>query len=258
MSELPFKEWNIRSPIASVIPLIVQNLMIYFWIFAGEPIALMVFFAIPILYIVAISGVIGYERLKDTWGFDVPSVWHGIALAVLGIVFGIATYQFALLMSTVVGFNLIPVPTATYLSQNVLAYNPILATFWDSAVFNVLYFGVVAFGEELMVLFCMAGIANWLVSKYDYRQGTAILIGATVGRVLWAGTHWGAWLALGMEALGNFAFAIIVGMLFFTLIGYVFRSREVWGEMAFAEFVIIGSLFAHWTYDVIVAMLAVI
>ena len=254
MFELPFKEWRVKSLVASVAPLLFQNLMLYFWIFANEPVALMVFFGMPVILVIVISGVIGYDSLKDTWGFDVPSIWHGLSLAGLGIAFGVATFMFATVMSTYVGFNLVPVPTATYLNQQLLSWTPELAEFWNQMIFNVLYFGVVAFGEELIVLFTMAGIANWIAHKGYASGGTAILIGAVIARILWAGTHCGAWLGLGLNVIGNFSFAIIVGMFFFTSIGFVLRSKEIWGNRAFAEFVIIGSLFAHWSYDIIVSM----
>jgi hypothetical protein len=156
-----------------------------------------VFYSIPILYLIVAMKKDSWANITKAWGLHFETLEDKVASVLslpLGVLIGLVTYQ---IMSS--RLAIVPLWFPEFLQTLPLTS-------------NIIFFSVVAFGEEVFSIVIGKNFANWFAYNFDMSEVPAIFTGFLMGRLVWAGTHFMAYGGLQNPLLYIVAFAL--GMIF--------------------------------------------
>ncbi len=195
---------------------------------------------IPILFIIGVRG----RELFDILGFDLNNaplhivILRFLIIAFVGISFGFLVYKIGTSLFLLYGIQIFPFDLF-YLQLT--SGNPLPQTFIDTLI--------VAFFEETIRIVPILGYANAFY-KRGFSEGESIIYSVLFGSLFFVFCHYFAWG--GLNILNVFVMTMIV--VFMTLIGWFLYSRNLWGFLTFREYSIISPMFAHFIYDLSIAL----
>lgn len=234
---------------AVIIALLVVSTVITDLVY-GTATNVIIFFMVTILLPVGmiVLAVVPLDQVFDVLGFDVGKKWQYVAYVFIGLIVGFGMYLLvAKPFASILG--ILPLPMGFIFYQSVIVdfnIDPTLAI-----VGAIIYFIIVAIGEEVMRKFLADSFANSISSKYkNIDKFTVLIYGFLIGSLIWCASHIGSYTIAQSAPFMSYVMAYVLGMffVFIGLLGFILKGTA----FEFGEYVIIPAIIAHAVYDILI------
>ncbi len=218
------------------------DIFIYFFVSNGQfqTVNVVLLYSIPLLFLAVLAGAVGgnafaffFQTAKGKFISKKQFVVGGLIALVIGIATAFASFFIGPSLFSIAGIHITPLAVALSVDPlTILIQNAVKSSY------DILFFFVVAFSEEALVIVTYKLLADSLYG-YGLERDTSQMVSlATIG-VLWASLHWAAYGIEGVPVLAGIIFAAVVGTLAFR-----YASKLIYKDLDFSFMVM-----AHWAYD---------